>query len=240
VTAHPRRGAVSTRLRGQAGEVRLPTILGAGIGLVVVVVLAIRIASLTGVLDDKPDDRPRVLILGDSITDRGQRFLHDELDASYALSIDGKASFRIDQQLPSAQRWSTRPFSQVVINLGTNDADQGWPTEQSAEALTTMVGLFPQATCIHLVTINEQLPDLHGRNPAATAKALNTVIRQLSAGNPRVRMVDFDGIVRERRQRGVEDPTIDGVHPTDETHQLLAEAIRESLDTCNATTDTTI
>lgn len=243
MTTHPRREprweVAPARLRGQAGEVRLPTILGVGIGLVLVVVLAIRIAYVSGVLDEEPDQRPRVLILGDSITDRGQRILRDEIEATYALSIDGKASFRIDQQLPSAQRWSTRSFSQVVINLGTNDADQGWPVDQSAQALTEMVGLFPHAVCIHLVTINEQPPELHGRDPASVAKQLNKTIRQLSAGDPRVRMVDFDAILRERRENGIDDPTLDGVHPTDETHGLLARAIRESLDTCNATIDTT-
>ncbi|WP_208026775.1 SGNH/GDSL hydrolase family protein [Rhabdothermincola sediminis] len=226
------------RLLGDGGEVRLPTILGVGIGLVVLVVLAIRIAYLTGVIDDHRDDRPRVLILGDSITDRGQRALRAELGAAYDLSIDGKASFRIDQQLPSAQRWSTRPFSQVVINLGTNDADQGWPPAESAAALTEMVGLFPDATCIHLVTINERPPDLHGGEPARAAKALNEHIRELSVSDPRVRMVDFDAILRRLSAEGFE-PTLDGIHPTDETHELLAQAIAESLDACNVTSGTT-
>ena len=100
---------------------RLPVVLAAGVVIVVVAVLAIRVASGA---PETEHDKPRVLVLGDSITDHGQRELNDELGPLYALSIEGQDNFRLDEQIPAAERWATRPFQQVVINLGTNDAVQ--------------------------------------------------------------------------------------------------------------------
>ena len=39
------------------------------------------------------------------ITDHGQRELNDTIGPLYALSIDGQDNFRIDDQLPVAERW---------------------------------------------------------------------------------------------------------------------------------------
>ena len=139
--------------RGYVTDVRLPVVLAVGVLIVVVTVFAIRLAY--GSADD--GTKPRALILGDSITDHGQRELNDTIGPLYALSIDGQDNFRIDDQLPVAERWATRPFQQVVINLGTNDAVQGWPLDQSSANLSKLVGMFPNAECIHLTTINEHL-----------------------------------------------------------------------------------
>jgi lysophospholipase L1-like esterase len=211
----------------------MSALIALGVGLVLSVVLAVRFA---GVLDTDVE-RPRVLVLGDSITDQGQRFVRAEMRASYDLSIDGKASFRIDQQLPSARRWAQRPFSQVVINLGTNDADQGYSVDESTESLTDMVALFADAVCVHLVTLNEQPPTINTAEAPARAIQLNERIRQLAAADPRVRVIDFDSILREVRSGGT-DPTEDGIHPIDEVHERLSEAIASSVDTCNVTLGT--
>ncbi len=153
--ASVRRAAVR-RGHGDHGcvtDVRLPVVLAVGVLIIVVTIFAIRLASGSAVDGAKP----RALILGDSITDHGQRELNDTLGPLYALSIDGQDNFRIDDQLPVAERWATRPFQQVVINLGTNDAVQGWPLDESTANLTKLVGMFPTAKCVHLTTINEHL-----------------------------------------------------------------------------------
>jgi hypothetical protein len=215
--------------RGYVTDVRLPVVLAVGVLIVVVTVFAIRLAY--GSADD--GTKPRALILGDSITDHGQRELNDTIGPLYALSIDGQDNFRIDDQLPVAERWATRPFQQVVINLGTNDAVQGWPLDQSSANLTKLVGMFPNAECIHLTTINEHLK---GRSPEAgpSAAALNDQIRAMAAADPRIDVVDWNALVETKMAQGV-DLTSDGVHPTRDGGQLLINAYEKSMESCHKT-----
>lgn len=206
----------------------MPVILGVGVAILVIVLLAVRLAYGPTFAQE---DGPKVLVIGDSITDLGQQELKDELDAEYSLSLDGKTSFRTDEQLPSAERWSTRDFTQVVINLGTNDVIQGTSPSDAAANLEAMAQLFPTATCIHVVTVNELIPA--EANPVADelARELNDQIRTLPSRNPRVRVIDWAAIVNEEKALGV-DLTIDGVHPSDEGYVLLAQAYSEALDSC--------
>lgn len=213
--------------RGCVTDVRLPAVLAVGVLIIVVTILAIRLAS--GSADD--GTKPRALILGDSITDHGQRELNDTLGPLYALSIDGQDNFRIDDQLPVAERWATRPFQQVVINLGTNDAVQGWPLDQSTANLTKLVGMFPTAKCVHVTTINEHLR-ARSADVGAYAAALNSQIRALAAADPRIRVVDWNAIVEANLAQGV-DLTSDGVHPTRDGGQQLIDAYEESMATCD-------
>jgi hypothetical protein len=218
------------RLRGeggQVGDVRVPVVVVVGIAIVVVTVLAVRLAYGAATSHDKP----RVLVLGDSITDRSQAALKDELGAGFDLSIDGKTSFRVGQQLQSAERWSSRDFDQIVINLGTNDAIQGAAVEQSAADLAAMVALFPEARCIHLVTVNEDIPAEADPEAARRAAQLNHHLWTLAAADPRLHVVDWAALVRAELERGAE-PTLDGVHPTDDAYELLAVAYAASIRPC--------
>jgi hypothetical protein len=220
----------SDRCRGEHGyvsDVRLPVVLGVGVLIVVVTILAIRLAyGSAGAADN-----PRALILGDSITDHGQRALNTTLGPLYALSIEGQDNFRVDDQLPVAERWATRPFQQVVINLGTNDAVQGWPIDQTNAGLEQLVSLFPDAQCIHLTTVNEHLK---GRTAdvGAHAAALNEHLRAMAAADPRLRIVDWNALVEDQSAQGV-DLTSDGVHPTPQGHQLLIDAYERSMEPCS-------
>jgi hypothetical protein len=210
-------------------DVRMPVVLAVGVLIVVVTVFAIRLAA--GAADDGA--KPRALILGDSITDHGQRELNDTLGPLYALSIDGQDNFRIDDQLPVAERWATRPFQQIVINLGTNDAVQGWPLEQSTANLAKLVSMFPSAECIHLTTINEHL-NARSADVGAYAASLNDQMRALAAADPRIHLVDWNAIVEANLAQGV-DLTSDGVHPTRGGGQLLIDAYDKSMAACHRT-----
>jgi hypothetical protein len=218
------------RCRGDHGyipDVRLPVVLGVGVLIVVVTVFAIRLAYGSSAAEDKP----RALILGDSITDHGQRELNTTLGPLYALSIEGQDNFRVDDQIPVAERWATRPFQQVVINLGTNDSVQGWPIDQTTAGLQKLVELFPGVRCIHLTTINEHLT---GRTAdvGPHAAAINEQLRAMAAADPRLRIVDWNGLVESHRAQGV-DLTSDGVHPTPEGQQLLIDAYELSMAPCS-------
>jgi hypothetical protein len=211
---------------GYVSHVSLPVVMCVGVFIVVVAVLAIRLAY-----GATPEEvKPPVLVLGDSITDHGQRELRDTLGPMYALSIEGQDNFRIDDLLPVAERWATRDFVQVVINLGANDVVQGWPVDESADGLERLVELFPEARCIHLTTLSEELPT---RSPSAegNAASLNETMRRLSAEDRRVRVVDWNRIVSDARESGT-DLTSDGVHPTSEGQRLLVAAVERSTLAC--------
>ncbi len=212
--------------RGYVTDVPLPVVLAVGVLIVVVTVFAIRLAY--GSADD--GIKPRALILGDSITDHGQRELNDTGHHSMIIAGRLQDTFRIDDQLPVAGRWAPRSFQQVVINLGTNDAVQGWPQDQSSANLTKLVGMFPNAACLHLTTINEHL---RGRSSEAgpSATALNDQIRAMAAADPRISIVDWNALVEANSAEGV-DLTSDGVHPTREGGQLLINAYDMSMDSC--------
>jgi len=223
--------SAARRGRGDGGyvtEVSLPVVLAIGVFIVVVAVLAIRLAYGAPVDDTKAP----VLVLGDSITDLGQRELRDTIGPLYALSIEGQDNFRIDDLLPVAERWATRDFDQVIINVGSNDVVQGWPLEQSGDGLEHMVGLFPEARCIHVTTLSEQLPT-RAASAEGNASALNETMRRLAADDRRVRVVDWNKIVVDSDAEGIE-LTSDGVHPTRDGQELLVAEYEKSALSCGA------
>jgi len=217
-------------LRGDGGyisDVRLPVVLAVGVVIVVVAVLAIRVAN--GAPTDT--EKPRVLVLGDSITDHGQRQLNEQLGPLYTLSIEGQDNFRIDEEIPAAERWATRPFQQVVVNLGTNDAVQGWPTDQSLASLDRLVSLYPNAACIHLTTVNEHVRGRAADGPARAA-AINEAIRSMADADPRIRVVDWNALVAHSIANDV-DLTTDGVHPNEPGQELLTQGYENSMAKCH-------
>jgi hypothetical protein len=217
------------RLRGDGGyvsDVPLPVILAVGVLIVTVAVLAIRLASGSSLDESKPP----VLVLGDSITDHGQRELRDSLGPIYSLSVEGQDNFRVDDLLPVASRWATRDFDQVVVNLGTNDVMQGWPMDQTEAGMQKLVGLFPNADCIHLTTLSELFPE-RSASVRPDAATFNRAIQDMSTADPRIRIVDWNAIVVDQAAKGV-DVTSDGVHPTKDGQRLLVTAYERSMASC--------
>jgi hypothetical protein len=176
--------------------------------------------------------RPPVALIGDSITAMSATALHRRLDGDWSVTIDGRPGFRIDQQLDAARRIAARAPEQVVINLGTNDVNQGVDLAASAAAMEQMVSLFGSARCIHLVTVNESMlaGNLEARRGAET---LNAAYRAIAEQDPRVRIIDWAAIVDgwQARHPG-ESITTDTVHPTDEGIDLLVTAYGEALASC--------
>jgi len=216
------------RLQGDRGELSLPVTLGAGLLVVLAAVLAVRVATWMSA----DQDHPNVLVIGDSITDQGQTALKRELRSSYDVSIDGKAGARADEQVASAGRWATRPFDQVIVNLGTNDVMQPWPLERTEASLREILAQYPLARCLHLVTINEVMPNKDGIDAFGRARELNAWMRELAESDPRVELIDWAAIVNEQWSTTGVDPTVDGVHPRPEVQELLAVTYERALDAC--------
>jgi len=199
---------------------------------VAVAVLAGLLVILAVVAVDRLRPAPPVALIGDSITAMSATSLHRRLDDDWSVTIDGRPGYRVDQQLDAARRIAARGPEQVVINLGTNDVNQGVDPASSAAAMVEMVSLFDSARCIHLVTVNESMLDgnLEVRRSAET---LNEAYRAIAARDPRVRIIDWAGMVEDwQAAHPGRSITTDTVHPTDEGIDLLVSAYDEALTSC--------
>jgi hypothetical protein len=197
---------------------------------VVVAVLAI-ITIGVAVWLLRPD--PPVVVIGDSITAGAEHTLRDQLGTDFALTIDGRPGYRVAEQLPTARNAAGFPFEQVVVNLGTNDvmgADQA--LDASLASISEIVTLFPEADCIHLVTVSEQMVSGSVDAPARAA-AFNDGLEAIVATDPRVSLIDWSGIVAGwQADHPGELLTTDTVHPTDEGNELLVAAYGDALSGC--------
>ena len=178
--------------------------------------------------------RPKVALVGDSITATSAAALRDELVHSYHLDIEATPGYRTDQLLPAARQAAADQPEQVVINLGTNDAFQGWPVDQSEAALRELVGLFPAARCVHLVTVNERILDLERTGLTPRLQAYNQMLARVAASRPGTDLIDWTAAVDRYSAAG--DPsgpfTFDSVHPLPPGQHDLAQLYHRALDAC--------
>jgi lysophospholipase L1-like esterase len=197
--------------------------------LAAIVVLATRSSS------PEVDPRPRVAIVGDSITEQGESALDRTLGDDWRLSIDGRSGATVAEQLPAARKLARSGPSQVVVNLGTNDVTRGDDLDRSADDLRELVAAFPEATCIHLVTINEGI-ESDGVPEAPRARELNRAIAALSASDPRIDVIDWSAVVAAYEAGDQADGPIvtDTIHPSPRGQLALALRYREALAACGS------
>ena len=174
----------------------------------------------------------RVAVVGDSITSIGEQQL--KISAGNDFVIESRSEFgaTVEAQMPEATELAATDPKQVIINLGTNDALLGVPLDQTMASLKTMVGLFPDAECIHFVTVNEDL-DQAGNRPTEEVAAFNEALLKMAAELDRGEVVRWDeiahGSLRESRPQGL---TTDGVHPDPAGQRELADAEVHALQRC--------
>lgn len=175
-----------------------------------------------------PADR-HVAVIGDSITSLSTAAIHEGLDPAYRVDVMGKFGARTDETMNEVNVLAATNPSQVVINLGTNDALQREPADQSIAILDEIVALFARAACIHLVTINEGITE-QGESRTAEATALNQRIAELADRVDHVDVIDWHQMVRDHG--GAAAVTSDSVHPNPAGQALLVESYRAALDDC--------
>ncbi len=176
--------------------------------------------------------RPRVLLLGDSITAWGEKPLTSALRWRDDLTVVGYPGWRIDELIAPARAVAPGSRGFVILNVGTNDALQTWPLDQSEAALRTMVDLFASARCIALVTVNEGIV-VPPTDVAANARALNEVIRTVARERGLV-VIDWSAFIRDYNlgPRAEGNLTYDSVHPNPAGYTKMAELYQDSLARC--------
>lgn len=171
-----------------------------------------------------------VALVGDSITVLSRDTFERELK-DYKLEFQAKMGARsTDMVGPATELAATKP-TQVVINLGTNDALRRTAPAETKEQLTKIVGLFPDADCIHFVNINTHITD-DGDPRKAEAEQVNAIIDEV-ADKAGADVIDWDGIVAPTvGDDGKSSIIADTVHPKDVGEAKLANAIGDALDRC--------
>lgn len=179
-------------------------------------------------------DPPRVLVIGDSITglvadDFAQQ---DEEEFRYTLRATNGAT--ATEMLAEAQDVGDVNFTQVVINLGTNDALKDVPLEETMASVNKIVDLFPDTDCIHVTTINEHILSFEDATVTERIIAINDGLRELADGRPRIRVADWNAVVEEYEAAGSPDGPLfsDSVHPTEVGQQKLVDLEVSALETC--------
>jgi hypothetical protein len=163
---------------------------------------------------------PTVLILGDSITHHSREELRQTL-TGHSVRTNGWVGSTIGLNLQYISAMADPQPDIVVVNLGTNDAWQGLPVDQSVADLDGLVATYPDA-CHVLTTITTQGEESYDRDVAAD---LNDAI-------PRRADVVVDWEAARTQDPGLLDT--DGIYPTLAGRERLAELVATALDGCPA------
>jgi lysophospholipase L1-like esterase len=169
-------------------------------------------------------DTGTVAVVGDSITFQTKEHLDPDLQWDVAASIGATSA----QMVPEAQRLAGEGPSQAVVNLGTNDALQQVPVQDTEATLESIVGAFDDSRCVHLVTLGTQLPD-SGEPPASElAGQLNDWMRRFAEEHDNVSIIDWD----EELAGGDELLLDDHIHPNVPGRERLAAMMADAVEGC--------
>lgn len=172
---------------------------------------------------------PRVVLLGDSLTVLTFDQMSRVADGDFTLELNATSGKRIDENLDAAELLAATNPPQVIINLGSNDILQRRDVNLVMADLETMIDQFADVSCLHLVTINEQMQP-GAADYATSAQQVNDEIRQLAKRRLSTDVIDWNQIVIDNGFESVIGS--DGIHPNDRGVELLADAYVAAMRTC--------
>jgi lysophospholipase L1-like esterase len=193
--------------------------------LVVGLVIGDRATSRTG---------DSVAIVGDSITALNAGPINQDLGPAYHVQIAATSGMRTDQMMQAAQELAATHPKQALINLGTNDVEQGTSIDAADANLQKMVSMFSTADCVHVVTINTHMLNSSGHAPTG-ADQLNARILQLPKQFKNVDVIRWDQTISDNvaEHPPAGDLTIDTVHPNKQGVQELLKDYQAAFDGCD-------
>ncbi len=189
----------------------------------------------------------RVAALGDSLSCGEGVGIHIEPDQTWAallshalpgaslsqLSVAGARVREVrSHQLPQAL---ADPPVLATVLIGLNDIIRtGFAPDRFRADLTTVVGeLTATGATVLMATLHDPgvmrplpLPARLWRQLAARVAVVNDTVRDVAAGDPRIRVVDLAGLGSLRRAGAWE---VDRVHPSPAGHQVIAAAAVRAL-----------
>jgi hypothetical protein len=194
--------------------------------MVVSVVLVVSVAAIVVVAYISSPELGSVAVVGDSIT----VVAHDDIAASLAgaYSPDFHAIWgqRIDQMLPTLSVVAGRHPSDVVVNLGSNDAIQAATHPDWQRAFDQMIEMLAPMHCVVLTTVSTLLDVSPGSAPVAAD--IDAAIVSVASTRPNFHVIDWNAAVHA--PNGVGLLSADRVHPSPAGQLTLADLIRTALD----------
>lgn len=167
--------------------------------------------------------------LGDSITDQSRDRLRADLGDSYDIDIRAQPGVEIREMLDDARLTMRRPPDQVIVNLGTNDVLSQRPVDEATADLEELLDQLEDATCVHLVTINELMVSFEDEGLGDRAAALNEEIERI-ADDRGYEVVDWTEALEDATdEEGAPGMLTDTVHLTEQGEALLAEVYGAAL-----------
>lgn len=183
-----------------------------------------------------PNEGDSVAVLGDSITTFDESDMTDRLGDTYELVISGNFGKTAAEVMPEAEFLAARSYDQVIINLGTNDVFTGTEVTSSMDTLSTMVSMFADARCVHLVNINENMVEMKSGTPMTEgARAFNEALDGLAAADERISIIDWAGETADTLNDArppYSELTFDSVHLTEQGNKRLNSLYARALRRC--------
>jgi hypothetical protein len=183
-----------------------------------------------------------VAMVGDSIFWGATDLIQARHGVDWTMRIDAVPGATTNEQVGAAAGLAqvTDPVGQLVVELGTNDAHQGRSLDESRRSMEQILALFPEARCIHLVTVTDTLRDTAPGASWTAAVAYNDMLREFT-DDPRVHMVEWAALLSANDVRfggpvGVRSNGAllgDNVHPNPDGQVALSDLVAESLATCD-------
>jgi lysophospholipase L1-like esterase len=175
--------------------------------------------------------KPKVVVVGDSITALSRPQIEHTLGASYDVDVQAIAGKRIVQMLPALRTaLKSDPFA-VVENLGTNDAIQARAGYDWKKSWNELISTTRNVPCVVLTTIGAGA-DAYGAGTIGTV--INTDIASLVARDPqKYKEVDWYGFLKSHASSDWRTYlAADLLHPLPPGRQVIASMDEAALAQC--------
>jgi len=193
--------------------------------MIVIVVVAV-VAGIVVVAYTSSPAPTSVAVVGDSITVAAQTDIAASLGGAYRPDIHAIWGQRIDQMLPTLAVVLHRHPSDVVVNLGSNDAIQAATHPDWQRAFDQMIAMLASTHCVVLTTVSTRL----ATSPASLRVAvdIDAAITSVRSARPTFHIVDWNAAVHAANGGAL--LTSDRIHPSPAGQLTLAALIRAALD----------
>lgn len=172
---------------------------------------------------------PPVAIIGDSITWQSASALHGRLDGDYTVDLRAVPGATMGDMLGTAAEMAGNNPTQLMVNLGSNDAMKGVDPAQSAADFATMLDTFGGVRCVHLVTVHEYIVTPDQGILRDRVLATNAALREV-ADQRGVEVIDWtDAVGWARLEPDSPEVLTDTVHLTPEGIDVLVGLYADAL-----------
>jgi lysophospholipase L1-like esterase len=150
----------------------------------------------------------------------------------FRTEVRAQSGVRIDQMLEQLEEAVASEPHDVVVNLGTNDADQVRTHPDWRTGLVRMVELLEPVPCVVLVTVGTRVD---ARTGTTTARDINVALVQAAAAHPNFHVLDWNALTLGPEGDTLLEP--DDVHLSDRGKAVLAERLERTVAACCHSTD---